>query len=52
MAVIAALLGAPAEDNQLLKELSDRLLHREDGSMTMPEDGIEAGRRCGSISAS
>jgi cytochrome P450 len=43
MAVIAALLGAPAEDNPLLKDLSDRLLHREDGSMTMPEDGIAAG---------
>ena len=43
MAVIAALLGAPAEDNSRLKELSDRLLHREDGSMTMPEDGIAAG---------
>ncbi len=43
MAVIAALLGAPAEDNPRLKDLSDRLLHREDGSMTMPEDGIAAG---------
>src|ERR1700716_3139891 len=32
MAVIAALLGAPAEDNARLKHLSDRLLHREDGS--------------------
>jgi cytochrome P450 len=43
MAVIAALLGAPAEDNLHLKDLSDRLLHREDGSMTMPADGIAAG---------
>jgi cytochrome P450 len=43
MAVIAALLGAPAEDNARLKELSDRLLHREDGSTTMPDDGIAAG---------
>jgi cytochrome P450 len=43
MAVIAALLGAPAEDNPRLKALSDRLLHREDGSMTMPEDGAVAG---------
>jgi cytochrome P450 len=43
MAVIATLLGAPAEDNPRLKALSDRLLHREDGSMSMPEDGIVAG---------
>ena len=43
MAVIAALLGAPAQDNPRLKELSDRLLHREDGSMNMPEDGAAAG---------
>jgi cytochrome P450 len=43
MAVIAALLGAPAEDNALVKDLSDRLLHREDGTMTMPADGIAAG---------
>jgi cytochrome P450 len=43
MAVIAALLGAPAEDNPRLKSLSDRLLHREDGSMSMPEDGAAAG---------
>jgi cytochrome P450 len=52
MAVIAALLGAPAEDNPRLKDLSDRLLHREDGSMTMPEDGVAAARSCGSTSAS
>jgi cytochrome P450 len=43
MAVIAALLGAPAEDNPRLKELSDRLLHRDDGSMTMPQDAVAAG---------
>jgi cytochrome P450 len=43
MAVIAALLGAPAEDNHRLKVLSDRLLHREDGSMAMPDDGRAAG---------
>jgi cytochrome P450 len=43
MAVIAALLGAPAEDYPRLKALSDRLLHREDGSMSMPEDGVAAG---------
>ena len=43
MAVIAALLGAPAEDNPRLKDLSDRLLHRDDGSMTMPQDAVAAG---------
>jgi cytochrome P450 len=43
MAVIAALLGAPAEDNLRLKTLSDRLLHREDGSVAKPEDAAAAG---------
>jgi cytochrome P450 len=43
MAVIAALLGAPAEDNARLKHLSDRLLHREDGSVARPEDAGAAG---------
>src|SRR3984893_9948161 len=43
MAVIAALLGAPAEDNARLKHLSDRLLHREDGSVARPEDAAAAG---------
>jgi cytochrome P450 len=42
-AVISALLGVPAADHPRLKSLSDRLLHREDGSLTMPEDGIAAG---------
>jgi cytochrome P450 len=43
MAVIARLLGAPARDNARLKELSDRLLHREEGSVARPEDGAAAG---------
>jgi cytochrome P450 len=43
MAVIATLLGAPAEDNHRLKLLSDRLLHREDGAMAKPEDAAAAG---------
>jgi cytochrome P450 len=43
MAVIARLLGAPAEDNARLKELSDRLLHRDEGSVARPEDGAAAG---------
>ena len=42
-AVISTLLGVPVEDHPRLKALSDRLLHREDGSLTMPEDGIAAG---------
>jgi cytochrome P450 len=42
-AVISTLLGVPVEDHPRLKSLSDRLLHREDGSLTMPEDGIAAG---------
>jgi cytochrome P450 len=42
-AVISELLGVPAEDHPRLKSLSDRLLHREDGSLTMPDDGIAAG---------
>jgi cytochrome P450 len=42
-AVISALLGVPPVDHPRLKSLSDRLLHREDGSLTMPEDGIAAG---------
>lgn len=43
MAVIARLLGAPAEDNPKLKELSDRLLHRDEGSVDMPEGSAAAG---------
>jgi cytochrome P450 len=43
MAVIARLLGAPAEDDARLKALSDRLLHREEGSVAKPEDGSAAG---------
>ena len=43
MAVIARLLGAPARDNARLKELSDRLVHREEGSVARPEDGAAAG---------
>jgi cytochrome P450 len=43
MAVIATLLGAPVEDNHRLKVLSDRLLHREDGSTAVPQDAAAAG---------
>jgi cytochrome P450 len=42
-AVISTLLGVPQEDHARLKSLSDRLLYREDGSLTISEDGIAAG---------
>jgi cytochrome P450 len=42
-AVIAALLGAPESDYGLLKTLSDRLLHREDGAVERPQDATSAG---------
>jgi cytochrome P450 len=41
-AVIASLLGVPVSDRGRLKSLSDRMLHREDGALSMPEDGIAA----------
>ncbi|MCU1452280.1 MAG: cytochrome [Acidimicrobiales bacterium] len=43
MALIGALLGAPPDDFSRLKELSDRLLYREDGSVAQPEDAAAAG---------
>ena len=43
MAVIARLLGAPARDNARLKDLSDQLLHRDDGSTDKPEGAAAAG---------
>ena len=43
MAVIGRLLGAPSEDFPMLKALSDRLMHREDGSVAAPEDSAAAG---------
>ena len=43
MAVIARLLGAPARDNARLKDLSDQLLHREEGSADKPEGAVAAG---------
>jgi cytochrome P450 len=41
-AVIATLLGVPVVDRARIKSLSDRMLHREDGSLSMPEDGMLA----------
>ena len=43
MAVIGRLLGAPEDDHTRLKHLSDRLLHREDGTVAKPEDAAVAG---------
>ena len=43
MAVIARLLGTPAEEDARLKELSDRLLHRDEGSVAQPQDAAAAG---------
>jgi cytochrome P450 len=43
MTVISRLLGAPASDDELLKELSDRLLRRDEGSLAKPEDAGAAG---------
>jgi cytochrome P450 len=43
MAVIARLLGAPSEDDARLKELSDQLLHRDEGSVAKPETAAAAG---------
>lgn len=48
-AVISTLLGIPPVDHPRLKSLSDRLLHREDGSLAMPEDGIAAGAELAGI---
>jgi cytochrome P450 len=48
-AVISTLLGIPTVDHPRLKALSDRLLHREDGSLDMPEDGIAAGAELAGI---
>jgi cytochrome P450 len=50
-AVISTLLGIPVVDHPRLKSLSDRLLHREDGSLAMPEDGIAAGAELAGIFA-
>jgi cytochrome P450 len=50
-AVISTLLGIPVADHARLKSLSDRLLHREDGTLAMPEDGVAAGAELAGIFA-
>jgi cytochrome P450 len=41
MDVISAILGIPAADRPMLRELADALLVREDGSMSIPETALE-----------
>jgi cytochrome P450 len=41
MDVISAILGIPTGDRPALRELADKLLVREDGSMTMPTEALE-----------
>jgi cytochrome P450 len=42
MAVIARMLGVPPADQPALRELSDRMVHREDGYRGVPEAGKQA----------
>jgi cytochrome P450 len=41
MDVISAVLGIPAADRPALRALADKLLVREDGSMSMPDEAID-----------
>jgi cytochrome P450 len=43
MAVIGRLLGVPAADDAWLRGTSERLMHREEGVLTMPDDALTAG---------
>lgn len=45
--VISELLGLPGEHRETVRELSDRLLHREPDQRTMAEDNLAAGRELG-----
>lgn len=42
MDVISELVGVPVEDRVELRRLSDLLVHREDGVMDVPREGMEA----------
>jgi cytochrome P450 len=42
MAVISWMLGVPEHDQDALRALSDRMLHRDDASSGVPEDGKQA----------
>lgn len=41
MAVISAMLGVPAEDQDQLRDWSDSMLHREEGSSELTREGID-----------
>jgi cytochrome P450 len=45
--VISELLGLPEEHRETVRELSDRLLHREPDQRAMDEDNLAAGRELG-----
>ena len=45
--VISELLGLPDAHREAVRELSDRLLHREPDQRTMSEDNLAAGRELG-----
>jgi cytochrome P450 len=45
--VISELLGLPAEHRETVRELSDRILHREPDQRTMSEANLAAGRELG-----
>ena len=42
MEVISAVLGIPAADRDMLRECADRGLIREDGSVEIPQEAVEA----------
>ncbi len=41
MDVISAVLGIPAADRPMLREMADKLLVREDGSMSIPAEALD-----------
>ena len=42
MAIICRLLGFRQEDEDMLRDLTDRVVHRDEGVFEMPEDGMHA----------
>lgn len=44
MAIICRMLGFPREDEDMLRHLTDLVVHREDGVFGMPEEGGKATR--------
>jgi len=47
--VISELLGLPHEHREAVRELSDRILHREPDQRTMAETNLAAGRELGTL---